>query len=206
MSRSLVVALAFLAAAPVAAQAPAGWHERLDRSTSASDPDNTPDVKFASAGKGFQVTTGPAVVLWKDANTASGNFTLSGRFRLVKPSGHTNYYGLVFAASKLTTSEQSYLYFIVAQNGTFTIKHRAGDTETHEIVPRTPHAAIAKPDASGSSTNTLEVRAGATMVDFVVNGQVVQSLKRSDLSPDGTWGIRVNHQLDVQVDELGVKK
>ena len=66
---------------------------------------------------------------WNPANTASGNYTLKGTFTLMKPSGHTNYYGLVFGGSDLEGPQQSYLYFVVAQNGTWLIKRRDGDAD-----------------------------------------------------------------------------
>jgi hypothetical protein len=39
-----------------------------------------------------------------------------------------------------------------------------------------------------------------------VNGTVVQSTPKSGVKTDGTYGIRVNHLLDVQVDGLAVSK
>ncbi|MBC7896979.1 MAG: hypothetical protein H7066_16290 [Cytophagaceae bacterium] len=207
MFRLSAVALTCVLAAPLAAQAPAGWHERVDRSTSASDPDNTPDVKFVTMGPGFHVTTGPAVTLWKNENTASGAYTLKGRFRLVQPSGHNNYYGLVFGGSGLEGADQAYLYFLVGQNGSYIVKHRAG-AATHDVQGRTPHESIVKPDDKGTSTNTLEVRVAADKIDYVINGTVVHSTPKAGMSArtDGTWGMRVNHQLEVHVDQLAVTK
>ena len=89
-------ALALLLAAPLAAQVPAGLQMRVDRSTSASDPDDVPEVAIRTVGSGFQVNTGPAAVVWNPANTASGTYTLRGTFTLPSPSDHTNYYGLIF--------------------------------------------------------------------------------------------------------------
>lgn len=202
------LALALLFAAPVAAQVPAGWQMRVDRSTNAADPDDVPDVKFVTMGQGFHVTTGPAVVLWNPANTASGTYTLTGRFRLTKPSGHNNYYGLVFGGGDLAGTGQNYLYFLVGQNGTFIINHRAGD-QVHPVQGRTPHAAVARPDsASGSSVNTLEVRVGTDKIDYLVNGQVVHTTPKTGMTSrtDGIWGARVNHLLDVHIDQLGVSR
>lgn len=202
-----VVVLATLLAAPLAAQSPAGWQMRLDRSTSASDPDNTPDVKFVTMGPGFHVTGGPAAVLWKPENTATGAYTISGRFRLVKPSGHTNYYGLVFGGNDLAGAGQNYLYFLVAQDGKFLVKHRAGDA-THDVAPKTESSAIVKPDSTGSATNTLEVRVGADKIDYVVNGTVVHTTPKAGMTArtDGTWGVRINHQLEVHMDRLTMTK
>jgi hypothetical protein len=203
LRRFSVSVLALLLAAPLAAQAPAGWQMRVDRSTNAADPDDVPDVKFVTMGSGFHVTTGPAVVLWRPSNTATGAYTIKARFRLVKPSGHNNYYGLVFGGEDLAGAGQNYLYFLVAQNGTFIIKHRGGDA-THDVKARTANAAVARPDSTGSSVNVLEVRVAADRIDYVVNGIVVHTTPKSGMTAktEGLWGLRVNHQLEVHVDQV----
>ena len=111
--------LALVAFAPLAAQTPQGWKMRVDRSTAASDPDATGDIKFVTQGSGFHATNPQAAVYWNPANTAAGTYTLKGTFTLMKPSGHNNYYGLVFGGSGLEGPQQSYLYFMVAQDGTW---------------------------------------------------------------------------------------
>jgi hypothetical protein len=103
--------------APVAAQTPAGWKVHIDKSTNAQDPDDKSGVKFMAMGKGFHVAGGPAGTYWNPANTATGNYTIKGTFTLVKPSNHTNYYGLVFGGNALDGPSQTYTYFLVAQNG-----------------------------------------------------------------------------------------
>jgi hypothetical protein len=205
--RASLIALTLAVATPILAQAPAGWQVRVDRSTNAADPDDVPDVKFTSMGRGFHVTTGPAAVVWNPANTVTGPYTLKGNFTLMKPSGHNNYYGLVFGGADLAAAGQNYLYFLVGQNGTFIVKHRGGDA-THDVQGRTPNDAIAKPDSSGKSTNALEVRVGADKIDYVVNGKVVQTTPKSGMTArtDGIWGARINHQLDVHVEGLSVAK
>src|SRR5207247_4232093 len=100
MKRALSIAiLALTVSTSLVAQAPQGWKQRIDRSTSASDPDATGLVKFVSMGTGFHATTPQAAVFWKPADTATGIYTLKGTFLLQKPSGHTNYYGLVFGGA-----------------------------------------------------------------------------------------------------------
>lgn len=202
------VALVALLSSPALAQAPAGWQMRLDRSTDATDPDKTSDVKVMQMGRGFHVTSGPAAVLWSPKNAASGTYTLKGTFHLMEPSGHVNYYGLMFGGGDLQGQRQNYLYFLVGQNGTFIVKHRAGDATAHTVQARTPHAAIAKPDNSGKSVNHLEVRVGADRIDYVVNGTVVHSTPKSGMTArtDGFWGVRINHELNIHVENLGVTK
>lgn len=200
-----VLALALAAALPLAAQSPKGWKVRVDRSASATDPDAAGSIQFVTSGSGFHATNPQAAVFWNPANTASGDYTLKGAFTLLKPSGHTNYYGLVFGGSDLEGPQQQYVYFVVAQNGTWLIKRRNGDS-TENITPKTPSDSVKKPDASGKSTNDLEVRVGADKIDYVVNGQVVHSMPKAGVKTDGTYGIRVNHLLDVQIDNFGVTK
>jgi hypothetical protein len=202
-----IAVLALVALAPLVAQAPKGWKMRVDRSTAASDPDAPGDIKFVTEGSGFHATNPQAAVYWNPANTAAGTYTLKGTFTLMKLSGHTNYYGLIFGGSGIEGAQQSYLYFVVAQNGTWLIKSRTGDA-TATVAPKTPNDAVQKPGADGKSVNALEVRVGADKVDFVVNGTVVHSEAKSGAlaKTDGVYGIRINHLLEVQVDGFAVSK
>jgi hypothetical protein len=199
----MTVLLSFLVIAPLVAQAPKGWKVRADRSTSASDPDAAGTIQFMAMGSGFHAINPQAAVFWNPANTATGNYTVKGNFTLLKPSNHTNYYGLVFGGTDLDNARQSYMYFLVAQDGTWLVKKREGDASAVDVVKKTPNDAVKKPDASGKSTNALEVRVGADKIDYVVNGTVVHSMPKSGAKTDGIYGIRVNHQLEVQIDGFG---
>src|SRR4029453_15680468 len=201
-----IAVLALFAVAPLVAQAPKGWMLRADRSTSASDPDAPGAIKFVTMGSGFHATNPQAAVYWNPANTATGTYTLKGTFVLQKPSGHTNYYGLVFGGNGLEGANQSYTYFVVAQDGTWLVKRRDGEV-AKDVSPKTANDAVKKPDASGKSTNVLEVRVGAHKIDYVVNGTVVNSTPKSAVArADGVYGVRVNHQLEVHIDGLAVTK
>jgi hypothetical protein len=202
------VAIASFAVASVVAQSPKGWKVRADRSTNATDPDAAGAIKFMAMGSGFHAQNPQAAVYWDPANTASGAFTIKGTFTLVKPSNHTNYYGIVFGGKDLEGPKQTYLYFLVAQDGSWLLKQRNGDTATADVAPRAMNSAVKKPDATGQSKNALEVRVGTDKVDFVVNGTVVHSMAKSALpSPaDGIVGLRVNHQLEVMIDGFAVAK
>ena len=204
---ALVTLFAVAAAAVVSvrAQSPAGWKVRADRSTSASDPDAAGDIKFVTMGSGFHATNPQAAVYWKPGSTATGAYTLKGNFVLQKPSGHTNFYGLIFGGSDLDGPKQHYTYFLVAQDGTFIVKERDGEA-TKDVVRKTPSDAVKKPGADGKSTNALEVRVAADKIDYVVNGTTVQSTPKANVKTDGLYGIRVNHLLEVHIDGFGVSK
>jgi hypothetical protein len=188
------------------AQTPAGWKLHEDGSTNAADPDEPGDIRFMAMGGGFHVVAPQAGVFWNPANTISGSYSLKGSFTLLKPSGHTNYYGLVFGGSDLEGAAQRYTYFLVAQNGTWILKHRNGDEAT-DVVGRTQNAAIRRPDASGKSVNDLEVRVAPEKIDYLVNNTVVHSMPRTaSVVTDGLYGFRVNHLLEVQVNGLTATK
>ncbi|HIF07297.1 MAG TPA: hypothetical protein EYQ64_10205 [Gemmatimonadetes bacterium] len=207
--RTSLAGLALLIAVPLAAQAPAGLQLRLDHSTNADDPDDVPEVTVTTQGSGYRVETGPAVTAWDSNDTAMGSYTLRGTFTMLEPSGHVNYYGLVYGGGAMEGDGQNYLYFLIGQNGTYIVKHRAGNETTHDIQARTAHDAIETPDAGGRSVNELEVRVGSNRTDFVVNGVVVYTAPKSGMAArtDGIWGVRVNHVLPgIVVSDLGVSR
>ena len=200
MKRLLLPAILLsVALAPLAAQSTAGWKVRADRSTSATDPDGAGKIQFTPAGKGFHAVNPQAAVYWNPANTAKGPYTLKGTFTLNAPSGHNNYYGLVFGGSQprgrrtrtITTSSSRR----TARSSSSSAPAMRRPTTS---IAKTANAAIKKPEANGKSTNVLEVRVPADKVDYVVNGTVVGSTPKAALTTDGIWGIRVNHLLDVQ--------
>lgn len=203
--RVLFAALVDALVAPLAAQAPAGMKMRVDRSTDASDPDDNPELKVVTVGKGYRVTGGPAGVFWNPATTAKGDYTLRASFTLMQPSNHVNYYGLVFGGSALEGASQEYTYFVVAQNGTFQIRQMMGSKPSN-VMGRTPHASIKQPDAAGTSTNVLEVRVKGDTISYAVNDQVVHTMPKGNVKTDGLVGVRINHMLDVQVEGPQVLK
>ena len=198
---------AVLALAPAFAQAPKGWKLHTDHSSDAADPDAPGADKFVVSGSGFHATNPMAAIYWNPANTASGSYTLKGTFKLIKSTGYDEYYGLIFGGSALEGPMQSYLYFMVTDDGTYLIKRRDGGS-TQGVSQKTQSPAVHKPDASGMATNTLEVRVKPDKTDFVINGTVVTSMPKSGpaAKTDGIYGIRINHQLDVQIDDFGLAK
>ena len=208
MKRYLMVALAIstIAAATVAAQGTAGWKQRIDRSTSATDPDPAGEVKFMAMGGGFHTANPSAAIFWNPKNVASGNYTLKATFAQNQRSSHPNYLGLMFGGKDLDGAAQSYTYFTVAQNGTWLVKQRNGEA-TKDILARAANPAVVQLDASGKATNTLEVRVLADKIDYVVNGTVVGSSPKTGVPTDGIYGFRINHALpEVMITGLSLSK
>ena len=216
MKRYVVLAAAAVALAGITVSAQsqltsaAGWKQRIDASTEASDPDPAGDVKFTAVSGGFHTANPKAAVFYHPSNTASGTYTLKGTFAQNARSSHVNYIGFVFGAKDLAGPTESYTYFLVApQNGTYLVKQRtgAGNNDTKDVVAKAQSPAIVKLDASGKAANTLEVRVLADKIDYVVNGTVVTSTPKTGINTDGIWGMRVNHALpDVSITGLSVSK
>jgi hypothetical protein len=207
MKRYLALALAIstITAATLGAQAP-GWKQRIDRSTSASDPDPAGEVKFMAMAGGFHTANPSAAIFWNPKNTATGNYTLKATFAQNQRSSHPNYLGLLFGGSNLDGANQSYTYFTVAQNGTWLVKQRNGEA-TKDIVARSKSDAVVQIDAAGKAVNTLEVRVLADKIDYVVNNTVVGSSPKTGVTTDGIYGFRINHALpDVMITGLTVSK
>jgi hypothetical protein len=216
--RSLsVLTLVLAAAAPLAAQnagmkehdpdvkagggaLPAGWMGRTDRPTAKIE-----DAKFVTMGPGFHVTSGPAAIYWRSANTVSGPFTATATFTQTKAPMHPEAYGIFFLGKDLQGANQNYAYLLVRGDGKVMVKHRAG-SEVHTILDWTENAAVHKQDANGKATNTLTVDATkADSVRLLVNGAEVAALPGSRAgSTDGVVGLRVNHNLDVHIGEFTV--
>jgi hypothetical protein len=216
MKRYLVFAVAAMTMAGAALSAQsnltstAGWKQRVDASTEASDPDPAGEVKFTAVAGGFHTANPKAAVFYHPANTMAGTYTLKGTFTQNARSSHTNYLGFVFGGKDLAGATESYTYFLIApQNGTFMVKQRtgAGSSDTKDVVMRMKSDAIVQLDASGKAANTIEVRVLADKIDYVVNGTVVTSSPKAGINTDGIWGMRVNHALpDVSITGLSASK
>src|SRR5579863_5152451 len=141
-----LVLAALLALAPAFAQSPKGWKMRGDHSTDASDPDAPGANKFLVSGSGFHAINPMAAVYWNPANTATGNYTLKGTFKLIKSTGYDEYYGLVFGGSDLDGPQQNYMYFMVTDSGSWLVKRRTGDGSTQNVAGDA-NSAVKKPDA-----------------------------------------------------------
>jgi 3-keto-disaccharide hydrolase len=177
---------------------PAGWNVRFD------DPSaKVEQVVVEEKDGSLTFTTGPAGIYWKN-DKAEKDFDISAAFSQLKPSGMAEAYGLFLAGQDLDKDTQRYTYFLVRQDGKFLIKTRNGAT-TKTIVDWTSAPSMKEPKGVKTS-NTLEIRATANSVQFVVDGKPVHAMTRTQLGPDGVAGIRVNHNLNLQVSKFAVKK
>ncbi|MEK9502375.1 hypothetical protein WI372_15385 [Gemmatimonadota bacterium DH-20] len=195
---------------PAAAEAPApapttegpyaGWQVR-------TDGDVPPEgVTVTAIDGGWEIDNGPAVVLWNEARTAEGSYTLTATFEQLDSKGMVHGTGLVFGGSDLDGPDQAYTYFMVRGDGDYLVKTRAGES-TAWVLPSgawTGHDSIQVDDADGRYTNELSVEVGDSETVFRVNGAEVHRAATADLPTDGLFGVRLNHNLTIRVTDLAV--
>ena len=179
-----------------------GWTARFDRAEA-----KPAQVSFTRMAKGYHVTAGPAAVYYDAKQTASGNYTVRGSFTQTKAPTHPEAYGLFAGGQNLTGAAPSYMYFVVRGDGKYLVKHRANATEVHTLVDWTASPALKAAGTDGKASNALEIRVAADSVRFVANGTPVAAVSRQEVGGmNGVAGLRVNHNLDVHVDDFAVAK
>jgi hypothetical protein len=183
----------------------AGWSGRIDPGE-ASDGQRLENAKLEQRGDSLLVTTGPAVVYWNPANTATGNYTVSATFtepQYQNVNDHPHPYGLFIGGSDMGTDQQSYLYCSAYGNGRFIV--RGFGPEPFQMNGRgAENAAVAR--AAGRNqpvTQRIAVSVKRDSVTCSINGTQVASYPKSGLvaqgklkSTDGVYGIRFAHNTD----------
>jgi hypothetical protein len=176
---------------------PTGWMARTDNGGPLTN------LKYEEMTPGWHVTTGPAVILYREADRADGAFHAVSTIHLFPASGHAEAFGLFLGGQNLQAANQAYTYFLVRGDGKFTIKRRNG-SNVSSLVDWTDSDAIVKAKAEGSVANELSFEVGRDSVTFMVNGKTVHTLPASQVDTKGVVGLRVNHNLNLHVQSIAV--
>lgn len=181
---------------------PAGWSVRADENA------GTANVKVLPMGKGIHVTLGPAILLYREQHAGTGPFHTLATFTQTKRTTHAEGYGLFYGGEGLDGAAQKYTYFLVRQDGTYLVKSRDGRKTTEITKGWVASPAVHKADATGATTNLLEIdhKRDPSKVVFLVNGQPVYTLDAGATHADGQVGMRINHNLDLHVDGFDVHR
>ncbi|HUQ47360.1 MAG TPA: hypothetical protein VM053_03830 [Gemmatimonadaceae bacterium] len=177
---------------------PAGYVGRTDRNAPVSG------AKYTPSGSGWELTTGPAHILYAATSQASGNFTASATFEQLEAPAHPEAFGIFIGGMHLDQNNIAYTYFEVRGTGELLVKLRDG-VSTRDIVPWTASPDVPKQDASGKATYALSVTVTSDAIKFSVNGKQVASVAKTGLPTDGVVGVRVNHNLHVKVSPVAIK-
>jgi len=179
---------------------PAGFTARTDR----ADAPITGAKYAASGGSMFEVTTGPAHILFSPRDVAAGNYTAMATIEQLEKPTHPEAFGLFIGGSNLNEASQTYTYFVVRGTGEMLVKVREGD-KTRDVVKWTASADVPKEDASGKATYSLAAQVTGDAVRFVVNGKQVGSVSKAGLPTEGIAGLRINHNLHLKVSPVSIQ-
>jgi len=186
---------------PTGAVGPAArpsFEVRLDSESSAPE-----EYHLVEDDDGIRVQTGPAGIAYRsDDAMVSGDFQVEATFlQYDAPLGYREAYGIFVGGRELQGADQEYTYLLVRPTGDYLIKRRIGEI-TETFVDWTPDASVARVQEEGDQPlNTLGIRVLGADTEFVVNGVTVQTLPTARVRPHGVAGVRVNHRLDVRVDD-----
>jgi hypothetical protein len=177
-----------------------GWMGQVDAS-SAKRGQSANDTKFTAEGKNIHIVTGPATTYWNPANKASGNYTVKATFtepKFQNLNSHSHPYGIVIAGNDLGGDQATYLYCAVNGNGSFIVRGMGPAPFMMNGGMGESNAAVHKAAAVGETvTNEVAVSVKGDKVECAMNGTVVASYNKADLtaagklkSTDGTYGVR----------------
>ena len=192
-----------------------GWKGKVD-AAEASKGGKIEDSKFAQQGTEFHINNGPAAVYWNPANTASGSYTVSATFtepKYMSSNDHPHPYGLFIGGANLETENASFVYCTPYGNGTFIVRGFGPAAFRMGGGRGTPNDAIKKAEPGGSVTQEVAWVVTPEKADCRINGVVVASYPKAELvgagkltSLDGIAGIRVAHNVDVNVSNFKITK
>lgn len=171
---------------------PTGYVGRTDR------PDQQLSAaKYAVSGNGWDVTTGPAHILYRPGDSASGSYTVSSTIEQLAAPAHPEAYGIFVGGRDLTGAGQRYLYFLVRGTGEMMARVREGD-KTRNVLAWQKNPAVPTANASGQATYKLAIQVVGDSVRLRVNDQPVATVAAAGLPTSGVYGNRINHNLHVR--------
>lgn len=172
---------------------PSGYVGRVDR----ADAQLT-DASYVVADNSWEITTGPAHILYSPTHSASGSYTASATFEQLERPQHPEAFGMFVGGTDLAGANQTYTYFLVRGTGEAFAQRRAG-TDLTRLSAWAPNQAVPAADDAGRQTYRLQVRVRPDSVHFLVNDAVALALPKADIPTDGIVGLRVNHNLRLRV-------
>ena len=171
---------------------PSGFVGRTDRANQ-----QLSGAKYAVSGNGWEVTTGPAHILYRPGDSANGSYTVTTTIEQLAAPAHPEAYGVFVGGSNLDGANQRYLYFLVRGTGEFMVRVREG-AQTRNVLAWQKSPAVPAANAAGQGSYRLSVQVGADSVRFLVNGQRAAAAAATGLPTSGVYGIRINHNLRVR--------
>jgi len=189
---------------------PVNWQVRLDKpdeSVIIGANADSADIFFVNMTPGWHITTGPRAIFWHPESETEASYKASTKIHLYNPGERNEAFGLFIGGKNLKQPDQSYIYFLLRNSGEYLIKKRIGDeTEVIKDWTKAPSMVIYNDTTKSSVPNVLSVEVGEDQIGFFVNGEQVDSLPKDQIDTDGMVGLRINHALNLHVEDFKVEK
>ena len=195
--RTLFAAAAILGV--FAAETPTGYIAVPDRTSA-----DMAKAVYVAAGTNWDVTTGPAHILFANKDAATGSYAATATFQQLAKPTHPEAYGIFIGGKNLTdTAQRTYTYFVVRGDGKYLVKVMNG-SKTTTLTDWTASPNVPVEDATGKATYKLYVHIAATEIHFMVNGNLTATVPKGTNPTDGIAGLRINHNLHLMVTPLSI--
>ena len=190
---------------------PEGWKVRLDRPNSEvviGDDAESADIFFVNMTPGWHLTTGPAGIFYHPASTVEGDFTLQATTYLFDTKGRNREgFGVFIGGSDLDGDNQRYIYFLLRNTGEYLIKERVGsETKLLQGWTKTDAMTMFTEETESTAQNDFVIDVKGDEVTFMLNGTALTTMPRSKVQPDGIFGLRVNHSVNLHISDLTLAK
>lgn len=191
----------------------AGWSGKID-ANEARRGSTINNAKFEQQSNAFHIVTGPAAAYWREADKATGDYTVKATFtepKYMNLNSHPHPYGVFIAGSDLSGDSPSYLYCEAYGDGRFVVRgfgpqpfqlNGPAGAESPAV-----HKAAGK-DQEVKQEVAISVKGGK--VACLVNGTEVASFNKDAVigagklkTLDGIFGIRTAHNTEVLVTGFG---
>jgi hypothetical protein len=179
---------------------PAGFTAITDDTTA-----QITNARYVVKAGNWDVTTGPAHIIFAPKDTASGTYTATASFAQLEAPRHPEGYGLFIGGRDLASPNRAYTYFLVRGNGQFLVKSRAG-AKTSDVIAWRADPAVEKADSSGRATYRMSIRVAADSVRFMLNDKQVAAVKAGTIATNGVAGLRINHNLHVTTSPVAIAR
>ena len=206
----LLVALAVVPVALAAAVIPPGgqlktpedWKWRLDE-PAAMSPGKMEAGQwwFVAMPPGWHVTMGPGGVVYHPAYRASGRFVIESELFLFPDSSDEGVGPFVGGQSLGDQESPTYTSLLLRKDGSASVVRRTRGAVT-------PVADWAAVDGVGphagkdAEKHAFRIEADTAVVTFLVDGSKVATIPRSDVAPDGHFGLRIGRAVNIHVVRL----
>jgi len=179
---------------------PAGYTAITDDTTA-----QITNARYVTKAGSWDITTGPAHIIFAAKDTASGAYTATATFSQLEAPRHPEGYGIIVGGEGLASPNRVYTYFLVRGNGAFLVKSRNG-AKTTDVLPWRTDPAVPQADSAGKATYRLAVRVATDSVRFMVNDKQVGAVKSGTVATDGVAGLRINHNLHVTASPVAISR